>query len=194
MISSRVNFPDGGFHPVKRSISVTGALFLVLLAIAGCSKEDEYSQPESFSFIVYPGSRFLGKLTEATRQAHKLIKPNEEPPPVAVYDTDASVEDVATFYAKSYGYSKVAPDATNNMSTVAPQAYYRTGDLATDARSIQSLLTRLKLSSDISKAAGTYKAAEIAPRPNRPRVTIQRPYFDETTSQVVDKTIILMSR
>ena len=179
---------------MKRSVSVAGVLFVVLLAIAGCSKEDDYSEPEAFSFVVYPGSRFLGKLTEVTRQAHKLIKPNEEPPPVAIYDTDASVEDVATFYAKSYGYSTVAPDATNNMSTVAPQAYYRTGDLATDVKSILSLLPRLKLNTDVSKAVGTYKAAEIAPRPNRPRVTVQRPYFDETTSQVVDKTIILMSR
>jgi hypothetical protein len=179
---------------LKRSRLIVGAALLTLLAIAGCSKEDEYSEPESFSFIVYPGSRFLGKITESTRQAHKLIKPNEEPPPVAVYDTDASVEDVATFYAKSYGYSSVAPDATNNMSTVAPKAYYRTGDLATDNKSIESLLPKLGLNTDVSKAVGTYKAAEIAPRPNRPRVTIQRPYFDVTTSQVVNKTIILMSR
>ena len=179
---------------MKRSVLISGALLLLLLAIAGCSKEDDYSEPEAFSFVVYPGSRFLGKLTEATRQAHKLIKPNEEPPPVAAYDTDASVEEVATFYAKSYGYSTVAPDATNNMSTVAPKAYYRTGDLAADVKTIQSLLPRLKLNTDVSKAVGTYKAAEIAPLPNRPRVTIQRPYFDETTSQVVDKTIILMSR
>lgn len=167
---------------------------LVLLTIAGCSKEDEYSEPESFSFVVYPGSRFLGKITESTRQAFKLIKPNEEPPPVAVYDTDASVEDVATFYAKSYGYATVALDATNNMSTVPPKAYYRTGDLATDIKSIEPLLPKLNLHTDVSKAAGPYKAAEIAPRPNRPRVTIQRPYFDVTTSQVVNKTIILMSR
>ena len=179
---------------MKRSRLIVGAALLTLLAIAGCSKEDEYSEPESFSFIVYPGSRFLGKITEATRQAHKLIKPNEEPPPVAVYDTDASVEDVATFYAKSYGYSSVAPDATNNMSTVAPKAYYRTGDLATDNKSIEPLLPKLGLNTDVSKAVGAYKAAEIAPRPNRPRVTIQRPYFDVTTSQVVNKTIILMSR
>ena len=179
---------------MKRSVSVAGALFLVLLAVAGCSKEDDYSEPEAFSFVVYPGSRFLGKITESTRQAHKLVKPNEEPPPVAVYDTDASVEDVATFYAKSYGYSTVAPDATNNMSTVAPKAYYRTGDLATDIKSIRPLLPRLKLNSDVSKAVGAYKAAEIAPRPNRPRVTIQHPYFDVTTSEVVNKTIILMSR
>ena len=46
---------------------------------------------------------------------------------------------------------------------------------------------------DVSKARHV-RAAEIAPRPNRPRVTIQRPYFDLTTSQVVDRTLILMSR
>lgn len=177
-----------------KRIQTIGAALLVLLAIAGCSKEDEYTEPESFSFIVYPGSRFLGKVTEATRQAHKVIKPNEEPPPVAIYDTDASVEDVATFYAKSYGYSSVAPDATNNMSTVAPRAYYRTGDMATDIKSIAPILPKLNLNTDISKAVGTYRAAEIAPRPNRPRVTVQRPYFDVTTSQVVNKTIILMQR
>jgi hypothetical protein len=39
-----------------------------------------------------------------------------------------------------------------------------------------------------------YKAAQIEPRPNRPRNTIQRPYFDVTTSQVVDRTMILMAR
>jgi hypothetical protein len=178
---------------VKR-LRTIGAALLVLLAIAGCSKEDDYNEPESFSFIVYPGSRFLGKMTEATRQAHKVLKPGEEPPPVAAYDTDASVEDVATFYAKSYGYSSVAPDATNNMSTVAPRAYYRTGDLGTDIKPFVPLLPKLNLNTDVSKAVGTYKAAEIAPRPNRPRVTVQRPYFDVTTSQVVDKTIILMSR
>lgn len=171
-----------------------GAALLVLLAIGGCGKEDEYAEPETFSFVVYPGSRFLGKMTEVTRQAHKVLKPNEEPPPVAIYDTDASVEEVATFYAKAYGYATVAPDATNNMSTVAPKAYYRTGDLGADAKSISSLLPKLGLTTDLTKAVGAYKAAEIAPRPNRPRVTVQRPYFDETTSQVVDKTIILMSR
>ena len=101
---------------------------------------------------------------------------------------------MATFYAKSYGYSSVAPDSTNNMSTVPPRAYYRSGDLGADAKSIVPLLPKLGLNTDVTKAVGTYKAADIAPRPNRPRVTVQRPYFDVTTSQVVNKTIILMSR
>jgi hypothetical protein len=175
---------------LKRTHIITGLLVLLTIII-GCNKEDEYNEPEAFQFIPYPGARYLGQITEATRQAHKLIKPNEEPPPVAVYDTDASVEDVATFYAKSYGYGSVAPD---NLSSKNPPAYFRGGDLAADVKSIEPLLPKLGLKTDTSKAVGTYKAAEIAPRPNRPRVTVQRPYFDVTTSQVVNKTIILMSR
>ena len=53
---------------------------------------------------------------------------------------------------------------------------------------------KLNLNPDITKATGSYKAAEIEPRPNRPRVTVQRPYFDATTSQVIDRTLVLMSR
>ena len=53
-------------------------------------------------------------------------------PPIAIYDTDAPLDKVAEFYAQSYGYNKVAPDATNNLSSAKPPAYYRTGDLAKD--------------------------------------------------------------
>jgi len=48
----------------------------------------------------------------------------------------------------------------------------------------------------LGKAAeglGHYRAAEIDPTPSRPRVTIQRPYFDASTSQTVDRTLIMMS-
>ncbi|MFP5245982.1 MAG: hypothetical protein ACLGH0_04760, partial [Thermoanaerobaculia bacterium] len=83
---------------------------------------------------------------------------------------------------------------TNNLSATKPNAYYRAGDLAADAKAIEPLLKQMNLPTDVSKASGTYKAADIAPRPNRPRVTVQRPYFDVTTSQVVDRTLILMSR
>jgi hypothetical protein len=176
---------------VKRSLIAA----LVLLSIAGgCKKEDQYNEAEAFSFVVYPGARYLGGISDLTRQAHKVLKPNEEPPPVAVYDTDATVEQVAEFYAKSYGYKEVAPDATNNLSAAKPAAYYRTGDLAADAKGIEGLLPKLNMKTDITKATGSYRAADIEPRPNRPRVTVQRPYFDVTTSQVVDRTMILMSR
>ena len=174
---------------------ITAALLLLLsLIAASCGKEDDYSEPEAFSFVVYPGARYLGQMTEVTKQAFKVIKPNEEPPPVAIYDTEASVEEVAKFYARSYGYSDVAPDATNNLSAAKPPAYYRSGDLATDVKAVEPLIQKLNLQTDPSKAVGQYKAAEIEPRPNRPRVTVQRPYFDLNTSQVVDRTLVLMSR
>ena len=53
---------------------------------------------------------------------------------------------------------------------------------------------KMNLKIDASKAQGHYKAAEIAAKPNRPRVTVQRPYFDVSTSQTVERTLILMSR
>lgn len=180
---------------MSRNLRVILSASLVLAAlISGCKGEDDYTEPEAFSFVVYPGARYLGQLTEATRQAHKLLSPSQEPPPTAIYDTDAPVEKVAEYYAKQYGYGTVAPDATNNLSAIKPQAYYRSGDLAADVSSIKDLVVKLNLNTDISKATGTYKAADIASRPNRPRVTVQRPYFDVTTSQVVDRTMILMSR
>ena len=176
---------------MKRFQLLSGVLALVLIAIAaGCTKEQESNEPDTFTFIVYPGARYLGKVTAVQREAHKLLKPNEEPPPIAVYDTDAPMEDVANFYAKAYGYGSVAPD---NLMSKPPAAYYRGGDLG-EVRSVQPLLEKLHRNTDVSKAVGTYKAAEIARKPNRPQVTVQRPYFDVTTSQVVNKTIILMQR
>jgi len=173
-------------------------LLLVLLALtavlAACKGKEEYAEPEAFSFVVYPGSRYLGQLTDSTKQAHKVINPAQEPPPTAIYDTTDPLEQVAEYYAKQYGYKEVAPDMTNNLSASKPQAYYRAGDLASDAKAIEPLLKQMNMTTDVSKASGSYKAADIAPRPNRPRVTIQRPYFDVTTSQVVDRTLILMSR
>lgn len=176
---------------MKRFQLLSGILVLVLIAgAAGCTKEQESNGQDTFSFIVYPGSRYLGKITEVQREAHKVLKPNEEPPPIAVYDTDAPMEDVANFYAKAYGYGSVSPD---NLMSKPPAAYYRGGDLS-EVKSVMPLLEKLHLNADLSKAVGTYKAAEIARKPNRPQVTIQRPYFDVTTSQVVNKTIILMQR
>lgn len=170
-------------------------LVALLALVAGCNKKEGAApEAEAFSFVVYPNARYLGQLTDMTKQAHKVLNPASEPPPLAIYDTEKPVDDVASYYAKEYGYDGVAPDATNNLSAAKPPAYYRTGDLATDARAIEALLKQMNAPTDVSKAQGTYRAADIAPRPNRPRVTVQRPYFDSTTSQVVDRTLILMSK
>jgi hypothetical protein len=169
-------------------------LALALMAIAGCKGEKKTNEPETFQFTIYPGSRYLQQVTEVFKQAKKAADPNAEIPPMAIYDTDAPVETVAQFYAKSYGYGSVAPDATNNLSAAKPPAYYRTGDLGADTRAAEPIIKKIGLTTDVSKASGTYRAAEISRKNNRPQVTVQRPYFDPTTSQVVDRTIILMSR
>lgn len=170
------------------------ALLVLTAFLAGCKGKEELAEPEAFSFVVYPGSRYLGQVTESFKNAHKTLYPANEPPPIAVYDTDAPVEQVAEFYAKEYGYKEVAPDVTNNLSAAKPPAYYRTGDLQTDAKGIEDLLKKMNMPTDITKAQGQYRAADILPRPNRPRVTVQRPYFDVTTSTVVDRTLIFMAR
>ena len=179
---------------LRSSRILLSALVVLTVVLTYCKHEDDYSEPEAFSFVVYPGAKYLGTLTESFKQAHKVADPAHEPPPMAVYDTDAPVEQVAEYYAKEYAYGKVAPDVTNNLSAAKPLAYYRAGDLGTDTKAIEGLLKQMNMPTDVSKATGTYKAAEIAPRPNRPRVTIQRPYFDVTTSTVVDRTLILMAR
>jgi hypothetical protein len=168
---------------------------LVALVVAGCGKEKkDANEPEAFAFTIYPGSRYLAQLTDLWKQARRVIKPNEDVPPIAIYDTDAPIDKVAEFYAQSYGYNKVAPDATNNLSAAKPQAYYRSGDLAGDVAAILPVTQKMNVKVDPSKAVGSYRAAEIDPKPNRPRVTIQRPYFDASTSQTVDRTLIMMTR
>ena len=171
------------------------AALVCSVALTGCqSKESKSNEVSTFSFVVYPGARYLSQLTDMTKQAKKIMQPSQDPGPTAIYDVDAPVEQVAEFYAKSYGYNKIAPDITNNLNVTKPPAYYRVGDLATDVKAIEPLLPKLNLHPDLSKAQGKYKAADLEPIPNRPRVTVQRPYFDVITSQVVDRTMILMSR
>lgn len=178
----------------NHSRTFLAGLLALALVFTACRGDEAYTEPESFSFVIYPGARYLGQLTEMTKQAHRVMNPNAEPPPTAIYDVDAPVEQVADYYAKQYGYEEVAPDATNNLSATKPPAHYRGGELSEDAKAIEPLLRQMNLPTDVSKASGSYKAADIAPRLNRPRVTIQRPYFDVTTSQVVDRTLILMTR
>ncbi len=173
------------------------AAALVALVVAGCGKEKkttESNEPEAFSFTIYPGARYLAPLTDLWKRARKVTLPAEDVPPIAIYDTDAPIDKVAEFYAQSYGYGKVAPDSTNNLSSAKPPAYYRSGDLAKDVSAIVPVAQKLNLKLDASKAAGAYRAAEIDPKPNRPRVTIQRPYFDASSSQTVDRTLIMMAR
>jgi len=177
---------------VSRALVVA---MIAALAVTGCKSEktEPATEPQTFTFTVYPGAQYLAPLTELTKRANTVIKPNQTPPPVAIYDTDAPVDAVADFYAKAYGYGRVAPDATNNLSAAKPAAYFPTGDLQTDVKAIDSLLKQLNVRTDIPKAQGRYRAAEIEPKMNRPRVTVQRPYFDVIRSQVINRTMILMS-
>ena len=119
---------------------------VVSLALLGCHKEKEESEEDQFSFVVYPGAHYLPHLTELTKQAHKVISPNApEPPPTAIYDTDASVDDVANFYVKAYGYPPVAPDATNNLSSAKPPAPLQASAIVSNRSAPLSLIGRSQM-------------------------------------------------
>ena len=181
---------------MSKAVRALAFAAVALLALASCHKEQKSAsapEPETFSFVVYPGAQYLQELTDLDKRAASSEKPNDPVPPLAIYDTDAPLDTVAGYYVKQYGYSKIAPDATNNFSAARPQAYYRAGDLHEDVVPIQPLLQKLGVKTEAVKAQGKYRAVEIASTRNRPRVTIQRPYFDVLKSQVIDRTMILMS-
>jgi hypothetical protein len=161
--------------------------------MSGCTRENELQEVREFTFVVYPDARYLGQLTGLTREAHQLVNPGVQPPRVAIYDTEDSLETVARFYVRAYGYEDIA-DHAPSPPAAAPPAYYRSGDLAADVNAIAPLIPRLSIQKiDISRARGQYRAVEVAARTHRPRVTLQRPYFDVTVSRVLDRTLILMA-
>lgn len=151
-------------------------------------------QASSYNFQLYPGAEYLAPQTELLRRAHFVLQPEaKSAPPMAMYDTAAPLEEVAKFYGEKYGYT-IAPNEVNDFSSVKPQAYYTQGDLAADTMQVKPILDQLKVTSDLTKATGSWKGTHISPKPNMPRVTLQRPYFDFVNSRVVDKTLILMVR
>jgi len=182
---------------VKKTICVVGAL----LALTGCGKEKSETlspyeaadmQATSYNFQLYPGAQYLAPQTELFRRAHFVLQPAAKTaPPMAMYETDASLEDVAKFYGEKYGYT-IAENETNNFSSVKPQAYYTQGDLAADTMQVKPILEQLKVQADLTKASGPWRGVHISPKTDYPRVTLQRPYFDFTKSQTVDRTLVLM--
>jgi hypothetical protein len=175
---------------------------ICVLLLAACSQKeskplsaDESAevQAAAYDFQVYPGSQFLPQLTDLFRRAHFVLQPGATAaPPMAAYQTDASVREVAEFYAKTYGYEAVAEDPSKATTYGAPKAYYRSGDVRADAEGGKELYAKLNLTPDFSKASGNYEGAHISATPRYPRVTVQRPYFDLQQSRMVDKTLILM--
>ena len=57
----------------KKTRLLLSALLVLTAFFAGCKGEDDYAEPEAFSFVIYPGSRYLGQLTEMTKNAHKVM-------------------------------------------------------------------------------------------------------------------------
>lgn len=176
----------------------------LFVAAIGCRKETnrpvaDYEvadiQARAYNFQVYPGAQYLKEPTEILRRGSLAMHPSlTEAPPMAMYDTNASIDDVAEFYRVKYDYARIAENEMNSFSSAKPNAYFSTGDMRKDLESIRPLVDQLKLKVDYDKAAGKYRGAYLAPKPGMPRVTLQRPYFDLSKNQVVDRTLIVLVR
>lgn len=148
-------------------------------------------QAKAYNFVVYPGSRFLEQHTDVMRRSHFVLNPDAaDAPPMAVYESDAPVDEVARFYAQEYGYA-LADTAGTGAET--PKAYLTSGDLS-ESLAIKPITEKLGLQLEFENLSGPWRGAHIAPRIDRPRVTLQRPYYDYVNDAVVDKTLILMVR
>jgi hypothetical protein len=173
-----------------------------LVLLASCREEKlepvaPYEAPEvqakAYNFHVYPGASFLEPQTDVMRRAHFVQNPDAaDAPPMAVYEADAPVEQVAAFYAEKYGYPAIAESAGSNEGE-APKAYFTSGDLS-DSLAIKPITEKLGMDLKFEGVSGPWRGAHISPRPDMPRVTLQRPYFDFVNDRVVDRTLILMVR
>src|SRR5579859_5790007 len=109
------NLREGKTLTMSKAVRALAFAAVALLALASCHKEQKSAsapEPETFSFVVYPGAQYLQELTDLDKRAASSEKPNDPVPPLAIYDTDAPLDTVAGYYVKQYGYSKIAPDAT----------------------------------------------------------------------------------
>lgn len=176
----------------------------LVLAAIGCRKEADRPvadyevadlQARAYNFQVFPGSVFLKEQTDILRRASlKMHAHLKEAPPMAMYETAATIDEVAEFYRDKYGYSRIAENEVNSFSAAKPNAYFSTGDLRADLESIRPLIDELELTVEYEKANGKYRGAYLAPKPGMPRVTLQRPFFDLVRNQIVDRTLIVLVR
>ena len=179
-------------------------ILALALLLAACRKEQSVEplsnyesadvQAKAFNFQIYPGAKFDEQQTDLLRRAHFVLQPEaKEAPPMAVYVSDAPLDQVAKFYAEKYGY-QLAENEANDFKTVKPEAYYHSGDLKQDAEAVVPIAEKLNLKPEPEKAQGRFRGAYLAPQPTLPRVSLKRPYFDLLTNQTVDKTMIVMVR
>lgn len=178
------------------------SIFWATLLVIACSEPgveplSEYESSEvakrSMDFQVYPGSTFLEDHTEAYRRSHSIVNPQSRRiPPMAVYESADSVEEVAQFYARIYGYDRVHPNTVNDFSPYPPHAYLIRGELGEATRTILPIIEQLGYESDITGVSGPFVGAQIDGIDLFPRVSLQRPWYDFITGEVRDSTMILM--
>ncbi|MBI2215082.1 MAG: hypothetical protein HYU52_15645 [Acidobacteria bacterium] len=135
-------------------------------------------------FPLFAGASVVPEQTALMRRAHALIRGDAEMRGrrLALFETDAPLEDVARYYAAAIG----------DPSGVHASVSWSTGDFAADEASLAPILAKLD-QPFTHGATGHYRSAEIAGAPGEPRVSLQRPYRDFARDRIVDRTLIVLS-
>lgn len=136
------------------------------------------------AFPEFPGATVLREQSGLLHRAYAILQPKgERPKRVLMYESDASLEAVAAFYAKLYASGDGAPAPVQRG----------TGDLAADELALAPLLAKLghRFTPGIGK--GAYSTAQVSGGPGRAKISIQRPWRDFIGDRVVDTTLILVS-
>ncbi len=163
-------------------------LFILLLALftTGCEQQND------LHFPVYPGAVQRPRIARIFVNAHEIL--NRDDPreiDLMVLDSAASVEEVAEWYAKLYGF-EVSQDQVNDFSPMPPRAYLLEGNLRNDFEGIKPLLAKMGIEPEVQGVEGMYQGAHVDAVYGRPRVSIQRPYVDPVREKLVDRTLILL--
>jgi hypothetical protein len=165
---------------------------LLGLLLAACRREPvpvasyEWVDPAAAraQFPIFPGAAVLPEQTDLMRRARALPGGNapEANARLALFDTGASLDEVASFYAAALGAGAATPAGINRS----------TGDFAADETNLAPILE--KLGQRYARGAtGSYRSVTFAAPPGGPRVSLQRPYRDFVSDRIVDRTLILLS-
>lgn len=133
--------------------------------------------------IVFPGALGMEEMTRLLTKARGEGFNGE----LALYETDAGIEEVASYYASAYG------EASSEGDAPAPVVLENgAGDFASDEAALAPLFATLGLELSRGRITGHYRTIVVQPSGSNPTISLQRPYRDLVRDEIVDRTLIMI--
>lgn len=185
---------------MKIRTDVVRQLGVVILAGSiGCGQQDSVQREPplgldpAFAGAVCSDVRYLARQTVLLERAQSLMNPDTSGrAKLALLDTADPFEDILHCYASLYQVEYIANNQHNDLSAVPPAAFRFQGDVAADLQTIRPVLDALGQAPNGPQPSTPYAGATFLPRDGRPRVSLQRPYYDLVDGRIVDRTLILL--